>query len=106
MSSDSSGTAGRIGKIGAVAATLLGSAFTMTLMACYGCPANDCPYAGGEWDAGRTTADAEVDPDSGIDSDAGISVNDAGTADGSADASSDASNDAGALTDGSADAGD
>lgn len=82
----------RLAKAGGIASTLLGSAFTMTLMACYGCPANECtgiPYD----DAGRVRSDAQVNVDSGLGEDAS-GGNDAGTG-----------SDAGSL-DGASDAGD
>ncbi len=51
------------------ASTLVGGAFGITLMACYGCPPGECVYlpSDGGTDA-RVSADAQVgDPDAGKD---------------------------------------
>lgn len=87
----------RLGRVGVVASTLLGSAFTMTLMACYGCPPSECTYV--PEDGGRVRSDAQVNTDSGDDADVGM--NDAGTA---RDAAGDAPSDAGDQSDASFDA--
>ena len=76
----------RLGRIGVVASTLLGSAFTMTLMACYGCPPSECTYVDG--DSGRHRSDAQVNKDTGADDDAGTINADGGVRSDGGDAGS------------------
>ena len=85
----------RVGRFAAIASTVVGSAFTMTLMACYGCPPSECTFAPD--DAGE---DGRVRSDAQVVTDAGLALDAATLTDGSAPG------DGGTAQDGGQDAGD